>query len=97
MTVSSDSSGRVARELYIQNKRGLHLRLAGEIAKVAMRYNAAVKLVSGGQAADAKSALALLALAAVPGSRILVVGEGRDASEAVEFLADFISRQDREY
>jgi len=93
---TSNESGRVARELQIQNKRGLHLRLAGEIAKVAMHYSAEIKLVTGGRVADAKSALALLTLAAAPGSKILVVGEGCDASEAVDFLVDYIIKYDSE-
>ncbi|NLF92840.1 MAG: HPr family phosphocarrier protein [Oligosphaeraceae bacterium] len=96
MKISSDGCGRIAREFYLQNKRGLHLRLAGEIAKVATRYNAEVKLVAGGHAADAKSALALLTLAATPGSRLVLVGEGQQASEAVNFLVEFITSQDRE-
>lgn len=94
MNVTSKESDKVTRELQIQNKRGLHLRLAGEIAKVAMRFSAEITLVNGGHEADAKSALALLSLAAASGSKILIVGEGNDASDAVEFLVDYIIKYD---
>ena len=94
MKISSDGCGRIIREFYLKNKRGLHLRLAGEIAKIAMRYNADVKLVSGEHAVDARSALALLAWAATQGSRLVLIGEGQQASEAVNSLVEFITSQD---
>jgi len=90
MDTSSCHSARITREVTILNKRGLHLRFAGQIARIAMGFPSVVKLCKNHQSADARSALALLTLEATCGSKLLIHGEGEQAPAAVEAIGDFI-------
>lgn len=65
---------------------GINLRGASLLAKTAMAYAAQVHLVCGGQAANAKSVLDILALGALPGTQITVLAEGTDAGKAVRAI-----------
>lgn len=91
MDTPSCNSAKISREVTILNKRGLHLRFAGQIARIAMGFPAAVvKLCKQHQSANARSALALLTLEATCGSKLMIHGEGDQAPDAVEAIGNFI-------
>jgi phosphocarrier protein HPr len=90
MNTTSCDSDKISREVTILDKRGLHLRFAGQIARIAMRFPAMVRLCKDQQSVDARSALSLLTLEATCGSRLLIHGEGEQASDAVREIGDFI-------
>jgi len=93
METPSCRSDEITREVTVLNKRGLHLRFAGQIALLAMRFQAVVKLRKSNQSADARSALSMLTLEASCGSKLIIQAEGEEASAAVAEIGDFIETQ----
>jgi len=80
----------LSREVSVLNKRGLHLRFAGQITRIAAQFDALVKLYKGEQSADAHSTLSMLTLEAGSGSKLLLQAEGEQAGEALQAITNFI-------
>lgn len=76
----------VARRAVICGAEGLHLRVAAEFARLASGFEAEVRLLLGDHAADGKSILDLLGLAAGPGREVVVEARGPDAEPALAAL-----------
>jgi phosphocarrier protein len=76
----------------IVNALGLHLRAADRFARLARRYDSAVRVQHEGISADGKSILELLALAAGPGCRLDVEASGSDAEAMVAELTALVAR-----
>ena len=68
------------------NESGLHARPAAEFVKTAAKYEASVR-VNG---VDAKSLLAIMALALPKGATVTIEGSGPDAQDAVEALVALV-------
>jgi phosphocarrier protein HPr len=81
---------RAEAECEIRNELGLHLRAAASFAKTADRFQSEVTLVRGDQAANGKSIIALVTLAAPKGTMVRVVADGPDADEALEALVELV-------
>lgn len=90
METPSCHSDEITREVTVFNKRGLHFRFVGQIAQLAMRFQAVVKLRKSNQSADARSALSMLTLEATCGSKLIIQAKGQEASAAVAEIGDFI-------
>jgi phosphocarrier protein HPr len=69
----------------------LHARPAGSIAVAAARFRATVELAAGDARADAKSVLAVMALGATTGKRVVVRATGPDAPDAVAALIEILA------
>ncbi|PYY38562.1 dihydroxyacetone kinase phosphoryl donor subunit DhaM [Curtobacterium sp. MCBD17_030] len=68
------------------NASGLHARPAAEFVKTAAKHDASVR-VNG---VDAKSLLAIMALALPKGATVTIEASGPDARDAVDALADLV-------
>lgn len=68
------------------NETGLHARPAAEFVKTAAKYDAAVR-VNG---VDAKSLLAIMALALPKGATVSIEASGADAQVAVDALVELV-------
>jgi PTS hybrid protein len=68
------------------NASGLHARPAAEFVKTAAKHDASVR-VNG---VDAKSLLAIMALALPQGATVTIEASGPDAHDAVEALTDLV-------
>ncbi len=77
-------------EFTVTNELGLHARPAGRFVALAGRFRAEISVSRGGEWVNGKSVLALLSLAASPGSSLRVRAEGEDAEAAVKALGDLI-------
>ncbi|RUO59806.1 HPr family phosphocarrier protein [Pseudidiomarina marina] len=87
----------IRRTVTIRNKLGLHARAATKLAKLTHEFDAQVSIVQGEQHVDASSVMCLLLLASGQGREIDIVAEGKDASQAVDAIANLIeSRFDEE-
>jgi len=87
----------IRRTVTIRNKLGLHARAATKLAKLTHEFDAKVSIVQGEQNVDASSVMCLLLLASGQGREIDIVAEGKDASQAVDAIANLIeSRFDEE-
>ena len=78
------------RTFKIKNKLGLHARPAAKLVSVSTQYESTIIFERNGDKADGKSLLSVLTLACPEGSRITIIAEGNDASEAIEALGKII-------
>jgi multiphosphoryl transfer protein len=80
-TVTSDA-------VIIPNPEGLHARPAAVLASLAQKYESDVRLKRGDDNGNAKSVMAILALAVLTGHKVQVIARGPDAAQAADELAD---------
>jgi phosphocarrier protein HPr len=76
----------------IVNRLGLHARAAAKLVRAAAAFRSTLKLVrlDRGTAADAKSILSVLMLAAARGTELLITAEGPDEGPALDALCQLI-------
>jgi phosphocarrier protein HPr len=84
------------RQVGIANVLGLHLRAANQFARLAGQFQSEVGVCCNGVAANGKSILDLLSLAAGCGTMLALEARGCDAEDAVAALANLISAESRE-
>lgn len=80
----------VEAKVVLTNKMGLHARPSTQIATAASRFLCDIRITKDDVAADAKSVLELLMLAAECGSELVITSEGEDAAQATAALAAII-------
>jgi phosphotransferase system HPr (HPr) family protein len=82
----------VERTVVIVNRLGLHARAAAKLVRAAGEFACGVRLerADGGGAADAKSILSVLMLAAARGTELRVTADGADEARAVEAVCRLI-------
>ena len=89
---SAGASGAVrSDEVALPNPQGLHARPAAVFAAEAKKYQSDIRLVRGDDTANAKSVVALMALATKFGDPIRVEATGPDAAEAAAALARLLA------
>ena len=86
-------SEEARRTVDIVNKRGLHARASAKFVKLATDFDAEVRVSRDGQTVDARSIMGLMMLAAGPGCCIEIEAEGPEAQQAIDALADLVSRR----
>lgn len=79
-------SDRVSASVELVNETGLHARPAAEFVKTAAKYDASVH-VNG---VDAKSLLAIMALALPKGATVSIDATGQDARAAIDALVELV-------
>jgi phosphocarrier protein len=72
----------IVETVAITHPLGLHLRAAAQLARTASRFKCDIRLKNHNGCANGKSVINLISLAAVPGSEVTVVLEGKNAPEA---------------
>jgi len=77
----------------IQNRFGLHMRLAALFVKAANQHQADIWVQKQGRRVNGKSILGLMTLAAGQGERIVISAEGADAEIAVQELERLVQRR----
>ena len=90
---TGESHARVARDLTVTNKLGIHARPAAMFVKTANRYASEVLVEKDGETVNGKSIMGLMMLAAGPGCKIRVQASGADAHQAVSDLESLIKRK----
>lgn len=81
---------KLARELTICNKLGLHARAATKLAVLAAKFDAEVTLIQGDKQASAASVLGLMMLETGMGKTITITSEGKDAQAALDAISALI-------
>ena len=74
----------------ITNVKGMHLRAASEIVKLASKFESELRIVRGDIIVDAKSLLALLLIEGAQGVEVTVTAEGSDEEDALRALLGLI-------
>jgi phosphotransferase system HPr (HPr) family protein len=83
----------VESEVRVVNRLGLHARAAAKLVRTASCFKSAVRLerADRGGAADAKSILSLLVLAAARGTELKVTADGADERAALDAVCGLIT------
>lgn len=80
----------IKQKVVIQNKSGMHARLAGELAKVAKSCDSEVLIFYGEKVINAKSVLNLMAAAMKQKSEVIVQCDGRTEEADLKIIVDAI-------
>ncbi len=88
----SDESSKAEGCFTITNELGLHFRAAAIVVRTLSDFDSQVTISNGQTAADGRSVLDLMTLAATRGTRLDVTAVGGDAERAVEALGALIAR-----
>ncbi len=83
---------QMRRDVQIVNRAGMHARPAAEFVRLAGSFKAEITVLKDGLEVNGKSIMGVLMLAAEQGSTLRLVAEGEDAPEALDALADLVSR-----
>lgn len=80
-------------EVRVVNRLGLHARAAAQLVRTASGFQSAVRLERADRAgaADAKSILSVLVLAAARGTELRVTADGTDEQAALDAVCRLIS------
>ena len=74
----------------IRNRKGLHARASAKFVKCAEAFNATVRVTRDDRTVGGTSIMSLMALAAGPGTEIILEAEGLEAPEAIEALVALV-------
>jgi phosphocarrier protein HPr len=80
----------VSQKVIIQNPSGLHLKPAGLLCNLAIRYKALITFTYKKGTANAKSVLSVLGACVKNGDEIELVCEGPDEEEALQAIVEAI-------
>ncbi len=78
----------VEKDILIINKLGIHARPAAMLVQLASKFRSDIYVLKDSVEVNCKSIMGIMTLAANCGSKIKVKAEGKDASQAVEAIAD---------
>lgn len=88
-----ETTNLVEREVWVENRLGIHARPASQILNLALQFQADIVLEKDGCAANAKELLAVLALDCPQGTRLLVRAAGADARDAAHAMVKLFARK----
>ncbi len=90
---ASEDEMKIAKELIVINKLGIHARPAAMFVKLATRFDCQIFVEKDGERVNGKSIMGLMMLAAGPGSKLTLFAEGGDAARAVVELESLVNRK----
>jgi phosphocarrier protein HPr len=84
----------VVRSIALSNKYGLHARASTRLAQTAKQFQSSIRLsrMTGEEAVDAKSILAILTLGVERGQTLEIRAEGDDAEQAMTAVIQLIEQ-----
>ena len=83
----------VEKELWVENRLGLHARPVAKIATMAQHFEAEITLEKDGLVVNARDLLAVLALDCPQGTRLVLRARGPQAREAASTIAALFARK----
>jgi phosphocarrier protein len=83
----------VERELWVENRLGLHARPVAKITALAQTFDADITLEKDGEVANARELLGILALDCPQGTRLVLRASGPQAREAAMAIASLFARK----
>jgi catabolite repression HPr-like protein len=82
------------KNVIVQLKTGLHARPAALFVQEANKFTAEIFVEKQDKKVNAKSIMGIMSLAISSGTEITISAEGNDAAEAVDALANLISKRE---
>ena len=83
----------VERELWVENRLGLHARPVAKITALAQSFDAEITLEKDGEVVDARELLAILTLDCPQGTRVVLRASGPQAREAAMAIASLFAHK----
>ena len=80
----------LCRPLVMENRHGLHMRPAAEIARIAAQYDSEIHLSKAEGRADVRSIFELMILGVGHGDALVLHAAGHDAQEALDAIGSFL-------
>ena len=93
MSEQKSELSAVTKELWVENRLGLHARPAMKITNLAQQFQADLVLEKDGLQVNACDLLAILALDCPQGTRLVLKATGPEASEAVLSVCRLFARK----
>ena len=93
MSTQENKLWTVEKELWVENRLGVHARPAAKIATAAQQYDAEITLEKDGLEVNARDLLDVLALDSPQGTRLVLRARGPQAREAAGFIASLFARK----
>ena len=81
----------VEKELWVENRLGLHARPVARLTSMAQEFDADITLEKDGQRVDARDLLAVLALDCPQGTRLVLRTRGPQAREAATLITSLFA------
>lgn len=76
----------ISERVVVAEPSGLHLRPAGKLCELSLKYQSKIQIKKGDSTANAKSVLGLLAARVQQGDEIEIICDGADEEEALAAL-----------
>lgn len=76
----------VTQKVVVAEASGLHLRPAGKLCEMCLKYQSKIQIKKGENIANAKSVLGVLAARVQQGDEIEIICDGTDENEALAAL-----------
>lgn len=80
----------VTYRIVVNDPLGLHLRPAGKLCEISLKYQSKVQLKNGDHVANAKSVLSVLAARVQQGDEIELICDGADEEEVLNALVKML-------
>ena len=88
--LSRNAGTKIAKEVEILNKLGLHARPCAKFVKLANTFRSEVWVLKDSDTVNGKSIMGLMMLAAGIGSRLTITCEGSDSEQALAAIEKLI-------
>jgi phosphocarrier protein HPr len=83
----------ITRSFNVENRLGIHARVAAQMVQTANRFKSKILLEANGQQVNARSILGILTMACPQGSHISIFVDGSDAKEAIDAFAQLFANK----
>lgn len=83
----------VTYRMVVNDPLGLHLRPAGKLCEISLKYTSKVQLKNGDHVANAKSVLSVLAARVQQGDEIELICDGEDEEEVLSALVQMLQEE----
>ena len=93
MATNKNNHWNIEKELWVENRLGLHARPAAKIATASRQFEADIVLEKDGLEVNAQDLLDVLAMDCPQGTRLVLRTRGPQAREAASFIAALFARK----
>ncbi len=93
MSAKKSAIPAVVKELWVENRHGLHARPIAKLTSIAQQFDAEITLEKDGHRVDARNMLAVLTLDCPQGTRLVLKATGPQAREAASTIASLFARK----
>lgn len=84
------------RQVIVPWEKGLHLRVATKLVRLAQSFHSTIRIHCGGQVANVRSIISMISLCAVMGSTLEIEVTGEDEQEAAQAVEQVFAGEDRD-